>query len=104
APLFFANAEYFRQQVLALVAPEPTPSWLLVNAEAFVYLDSTAVDMLKQLGDDLRRRGVRLGFARLKGRQREVFQETGLTAMIGEEHLFPSVREGVAAFEAARSD
>ncbi|HEV2712504.1 MAG TPA: SulP family inorganic anion transporter, partial [Gaiellaceae bacterium] len=83
APLFFANAEYFRQQVLALVAPEPKPSWLLVNAEAFVYLDSTAVDMLKQLGDDLRRRGVILGFARLKGRQREVFHETGLTAMIG---------------------
>lgn len=99
AALFFANAEYFRQQVVALVAAEPRPKWLLVNAEAFVYLDSTAVDTLKQLAGELSRQGVTLGFARLKEPQRKIFEQTGLTGLVGHEHFFPTVRAGVAAFE-----
>jgi MFS superfamily sulfate permease-like transporter len=102
APLFFANAEYFRQQVLALVAVEPRPKWLLVNAEAFVYLDSTAVDTLKQLAEELSRRGIALGFARLKGPEREIFARTGLAAQIGDDHFFPTVRSAVAAFQRDR--
>ena len=48
----------------------------------------------------LQQRGVVLGFARLKGRQREIFAETGLTERIGAERFFPTVRAAVAAFEA----
>jgi SulP family sulfate permease len=99
APLFFANAEHFRQQVLALAAAEPPPKWLLINAEAFVYVDATAVDMLEQLADELSLRGITLGFARLKGRQRDIFEKTGLTRLVRPEYFFPSVRAGVDAFE-----
>jgi SulP family sulfate permease len=99
APLFFANAEHFRQQVVALVAAEPKPKWLLVDAEAFVYIDSTAVETLKQLAEELSRQDITLGIARLKGREREIFERTGLAARIGAESFFPTVRAGVAAFE-----
>ena len=44
-------------------------------------------------------RGVTLCIARLKGRQREIFAETGLTARIGSDRFFPTVRAAVAAFE-----
>jgi hypothetical protein len=43
-----------------------------------------------------------LCFARLKGRQREIFEETGLTALIGLDRFFPTVRAAVAAFESAQ--
>ena len=99
APLYFVNADYFRQRVLALVtAAEPAPEWLVVNAEAWVYLDATAVDALSELHADLAERGVALCFARLKGRQREIFRDTGLMDVVGAEHVFPTVRTAVAAF------
>jgi sulfate permease, SulP family len=101
APPFFVNAEYLRQRVLALVDAAEGLRWVLLNAEAWTYLDATAIDALRQLHEDLRARGVVLAFAKLKGRQREIFAETGLTGVIGPEHFFPTVRTAVAAFQAA---
>jgi sulfate permease, SulP family len=72
----------------------------VLNAEAWMYLDATAIDVLRQLHGELEQRGVVLCFARLKGRQREIFEETGLTAQIGSDRFFPTVRTAVAAFEA----
>jgi MFS superfamily sulfate permease-like transporter len=89
--------------VRALIAAvEPKPDWFIVNAEAFVYLDATAIDTLKQLQSELAEQDVALCFARLKGRQREIFEQTGLTEQIGRERFFPTVRAGVAAFQTRR--
>ena len=55
--------------------------------------------MLTRLDTELEQRGIALCFARLKGRQREIFEETGLTARIGSDRLFPTVRAAVAAFD-----
>jgi SulP family sulfate permease len=99
APPFFVNAEYLRKRVLALVEETPGVTWLVLNAEAWTYLDATAIDSLRSLHDELAKRGVDLCFARLKRRQREIFAETGLAALIGPERFFPTVRTAVAAFE-----
>ena len=98
APPFFVNAEYLRQRVLALVGASEGVRWVVLNAEAWTYLDATAIDALRQLHEDLRARNVVLAFAKLKGRQREIFAETGLTEVIGPEHFFPTVRTAVEAF------
>ena len=100
APLFFPNAEFFRERVLALVDAERSLEWFVVNAEAFTYVDATAIDALRQLHADLAGRGVVLAFARLKGRQQEIFEQTGLTEQIGRDRFFPTVRASVDAFRA----
>ena len=102
APPFFVNAEYLRQRVLELVDASEDVRWVVLNAEAWTYLDATAIDVLIHLQDELEERGIALCFARLKGRQREIFEETGLTARIGPDRFFPTVRAAVAAFESAR--
>ena len=104
APPYFVNAEYLRQRVLELVDASEDVRWLVLNAEAWTYLDATAIDVLTQLHGELEERGIALCFARLKGRQREIFEETGLTALIGPERFFPTVRAAVAAFEADATD
>ena len=101
APPFFVNAEYLRTRVLALAGSSDRPRWLVLNAEAWTFLDATAIDVLARLHDELAERGIVLGFARLKGRQREIFEETGLTERIGANRFFPTVRAAVAAFESA---
>ncbi len=99
APIFFPNALYFRQQVLGLIErEEPKPRWVLLNAEAVTYVDATAIDMLLGLQAELADAGVLLAVARAKGMLRDVFESTGVTAAIGPENFFPTVRSGVAAF------
>ena len=100
---FFVNAAYLRERVLELVDASEDVRWLVLNAEAWTYLDATAIDVLARLQVELEQRGVALCFARLKGRQREIFEETGLTARIGPDRLFPTVRAAVAAFESRPS-
>jgi MFS superfamily sulfate permease-like transporter len=81
-----------------VAAAEPKPSWVIVRAETWSYVDATATAVLAQLHDDLARQGITLGVARAKGRLRDIFDATGLTAVIGSEYLFPTVRAAVKAF------
>ena len=66
APLFFANARTFAEQVTRLASTDPAPKWILVAAEPISDIDTTAADMLADLVTDLADRGTTLAFAELK--------------------------------------
>lgn len=104
APPYFVNAEYLRQRVLALAETSEEVKWIVLNAEAWTFLDATATDVLRRLRVELAERGITLCFARLKGWQREIFEETGLTDQIGRDRFFPTVRAAVAAFESIHAE
>ncbi|MDJ0681667.1 MAG: sulfate permease, partial [Xenococcaceae cyanobacterium MO_167.B52] len=54
APLCFANAENFKERSLEAVAAELTPvEWFVLNMEANVEIDITAIDILFELRDEL---------------------------------------------------
>ena len=96
APLFFANAEIFRRQVLQAVAASPTPAvWLVVAADAINDIDITAAESLDQLHDELLRQGVALHFAGLKGPVKDRLAHYGLLAQIGADRFEPTVGSAV---------
>ena len=99
APPFFVNAEYLRQRVLEVASSAEQPEWVLLNAEAWMFLDATAIDALKQLHRDLAADGIKLCFARLKSREQEIFAKTGVTDQIEAGSIFPTVASAVKAFE-----
>ena len=66
APLIFANARTFAEQVTRLAATDPAPKWVLVTGEPISDVDTSAADMLADLVDDLAARGTTLAFAELK--------------------------------------
>ena len=67
APLFFANAEVFREHVLQAIADAPTPTkWVVVAAEPVTDIDITAAEALSALDDDLAKFGIELCFAEMK--------------------------------------
>ena len=67
APLFFANAEVFREHVLQAIADAPTPTkWVVVAAEPVTDIDITAAEALSALDDDLEKAGIELCFAEMK--------------------------------------
>jgi SulP family sulfate permease len=73
APLYFANASFFRERVMHLIdiADEPV-KWFLWDAETITSIDSTAGKMLVDVIADLRRRHITFAIARMKGSVREI--------------------------------
>ncbi|MGY1745822.1 SulP family inorganic anion transporter [Blastococcus sp. SYSU D00695] len=100
APLFFANAKSFRDEVVALARRDPAPEWIVVAAEPITDVDTTAADVLFELDHLLDQRGQALVFAGLKDPVRRKIDGYGLTEKIEPRHLFPTVGSAVAEFRA----
>ena len=98
APLFFANARTFRDQVTRLAAAEPRPAWIVVAAEPITDVDTTASDMLQALDESLNARGVSLAFAEMKDPVRGKIERYELTRTIDPHHFYPTVEAAIAAF------
>jgi sulfate permease, SulP family len=102
SPLFFANAENFRARALDAVTSAATPTrWLVINAEAIVEVDVTAVDALENLRDELTSRGIVVAIARMKQDLAAQLEPTGLLDRLGRDRIFPTLPTAVAAFRAA---
>ena len=67
APLIFANATTFRDQIRKLAAAEPRPRWILLAAEPLTDVDTTAADMLEDLDQDLNDQRNQPGLRRAQG-------------------------------------
>ena len=92
APLFFANADLFREHVLEIVDHAPPPvRWLAVTSEPMTDIDTTAADMLDELITELARRGVELHFADMKGHVKDRLRTYGLFDRLGGDHFHPTV-------------
>jgi high affinity sulfate transporter 1 len=99
APLFFANAELFKERVLSVVAKSPTPARrLVVAAEPVTSVDVTAADSLRELDEVLNRNGIRLCFAELKDPVKDKLKRFGLSKERGEEDFFPTIEAAVASY------
>ncbi|MGY1631116.1 SulP family inorganic anion transporter [Geodermatophilus sp. SYSU D01186] len=98
APLFFANAKTFRDEVTAIARSDPAPRWILVAAEPITDVDTTAADVLEDLDRLLDERGQSLVFAELKDPVRRKIERYGLTHEIQPQHFFPTVEAAVDAF------
>nr|WP_225860329.1 sulfate permease [Streptomyces triticiradicis] len=99
SPLFFANAEDFRRSALLAVAEQEVPvRWFVLNAEANVEVDITALDSLDELRRELRERGIEFAMARVKQDLRDDLDAYGLSGSVGEDRIFPTLPTAVAAY------
>ena len=99
APLFFANAEFFRERALEAVAKSPTPvRWLVVAAEPVTSVDVTACDIVADLDKALHAEGIELCFAELKDPVKDKLKRFGLYAQLGEEGFFPTIGAAVSSY------
>ncbi|MBR1148733.1 SulP family inorganic anion transporter [Bradyrhizobium sp. AUGA SZCCT0431] len=99
APLFFANAELFKERVLDAVAQSSTSvHWFVVAAEPVTSVDVTSADVLAELHETLRDKGIELGFAELKDPVKDKLKRFGLFARLGEQSFFPTIEAAVARY------
>ena len=99
APLFFANAEFFKERILDAVAKSPSPvRWVVVAAEPVTSVDVTAADTLADVDKALLDVGIELRFAELKDPVKDKLKRFGLFAKFGEEKFFPTIGAAVSSY------
>jgi MFS superfamily sulfate permease-like transporter len=99
APLFFANAELFKERVCEAVAASPTAvNWVVVAAEPVTDIDVTSSDSLAELVDDLQTKGITFRFAELKDPVKDQLKRFGLFAELGEAAFYPTVGSAVHGY------
>ncbi|MEU0397060.1 sulfate permease [Streptomyces sp. NPDC006208] len=103
SPLFFANAEDFRRRALAAVAEQEGPvNWFVLNTEANVEVDITALDAVDSLRRELAERGIVFALARVKQDLLDDLSAYGLTESVGPDLIFPTLPTAVAAYHDRR--
>lgn len=100
APLFFANGAVFTEHIRTLVAHAPGPvRCVIVASEAITDLDTTALDDLVELDDELDRLGISLVFAEMKGPVKDRLIRFGVSSRFGPGHFFPTVSNAVRSYK-----
>ena len=99
APVIFANARTFREQIQELARADPPPKWIIIAAEPITDVDTTAGAMLEDLDVALNETGISLVFAELKDPVRNKVNRYELTRVIDPAHFFPTLDAAVTAFQ-----
>jgi SulP family sulfate permease len=100
APLYFANSNYFKDNLTQMVQQKgPELKLVILNAEAISSLDSSAVHMLFDGVRECREAGVNINFAGLIGPVRDTLYKSGLIDLIGEDNIFMHVHDAVVHYD-----
>ncbi|MBF0097693.1 MAG: SulP family inorganic anion transporter [Magnetococcales bacterium] len=100
APLIFANARHVMSRLRALIqAPEVPVRWLVIDAQAITDMDVTAAQQFAELLRECHAANIQVKLADTTLPFRKQLQKMGLDKLLDEQHLFPTVKKAVAAYE-----
>jgi sulfate permease, SulP family len=97
APLFYANANHFSEELRLLAESAPQPlHWIIIDAGVITNLDFTAARAVQQVVQFLRARGIGFAIAHIRAGLRPDLDRHHLTELIGPTRLFDVLHEAVA--------
>lgn len=99
-PLFFAAVENFEQ---ALASTRTDPRVLVIRLRRVPFMDATGLQMLEDVIGRLHRRGVRVLLAEANARVRGKLHKAGIADLVGEDALFDTLGQALAACGATRA-
>ncbi|KOP27150.1 sulfate transporter [Hapalosiphon sp. MRB220] len=101
APLCFANVEHFKRRALEAIEAQTTPvEWFVLNTEAIVEVDITAIDTIAELQSELATRDITFAMTRVKQDLYLQLKRSGLLQKIGSEHIYLTIHTAIAGFAA----
>ena len=99
APLYFANASLFEEEVEELVTRATTPvKWLVLDVEAMVDIDTSGAEVLHQVLSEMADRRVTVALSRANPELIDWLKRYNLLESIGDEHIYPTNRHALAAY------
>jgi MFS superfamily sulfate permease-like transporter len=101
--LLFFNTDYVESRLRSVAGELPPDTrWILIDASAITQLDSSAAEMLIELCNELRNRGIKLGLADLHAEVRQILDRAGVIECIGSDMVFDVLEDAHHAFEVQR--
>ena len=76
----------------------PGLEWFALQCEAIIEIDSTGVDAVQALADEVHAAGIRFTLVRAKSELVESLAKTPLVGQIGEDYIFPTLPTLVGAY------
>jgi len=99
APLYFANASLFGDEVEQLITQATTPvKWLVLDMEAMVDIDTSGAEVLQQVLSQSADHGVTVAISRANAPTAALLAQYHLLDSIGENRLYPTNRHAIAAY------
>ena len=99
SPLYFANANFFEEEVEKLFTQASSPvKWFVLDAEAMVDIDTTGEEVLHQVLTWLAKRGVTVAVSRANQSTAALLAHYHLLELIGGNRMYPTNRHAIAAF------
>ncbi len=95
APLFFANAEYFENEIIKDLAEHSKITDILFVANGINQIDSTGEEMLSAFSDTLKESGKHIFMASVKAPVMKVLIASGFYKKIGKDHFFASTNDAL---------
>lgn len=102
-PLFFADAAACKTQILRMAA-EPDVSVVVIDLGTTPDIDIDGSDTLTKTAGQLKAGGGRLLLARVDGERLGLLRRAGTLEAVGEENVFVTVRDAVAASRGAHEE
>jgi high affinity sulfate transporter 1 len=99
ASLSFLNADYFRRQALAAFQAAAPADWFVLDASLMTFIDSSALDALEALRQDLERLGAPLVIAGGHDGFLRVLERVAFASRLTGGRLFRSPKAAVEAIE-----
>jgi len=99
APLYFANATLFLDEIEQLLARASAPvRWFVLDAEAMIDVDTTGAGVLGQAIAMLKKRNITFAVSRADRAFRSWLEKYELMKLIDQRHFYPTNRHAAAAF------
>lgn len=95
AQLFFANAIYFRDQVLSWAEPRSVLKRVIIDAQPINNIDSSAMHVLNELTQHFAEHNIQVSFAGVKGPVRDQFHKAKFDQTNSNVEFYMNVHEAV---------
>lgn len=96
AQLYFGNKDYFKKQLYQFLEQRGEGvKYVVLNAEAINYIDSSATVLLERVILELKEKGIQFKIAGAIGPTRDILHQSGIIAVLGEENLYAQTFEAV---------
>ncbi len=98
APLFYANAGRFSEEIRSLVTATPSIRWVLVDAGPITQLDFSAARIVKDLYIELATLKILMVWAHVESNLQADLNRHHLTELIGPDRIFDRLHDAIAHY------
>jgi len=96
AALSFANIPHFIKKLKQFETNKKGLKYIVIDATAIDSIDTTSLDIIKEISVEYKLNHIRMIIACLKGPVRDKFERTNMFKEIGENNFFPSVSDAIS--------